>query len=99
MAGSGKTVVELFTSQGCSSCPPADAFLGELARRDDVLVLSFHVDYWNYLGWKDLFSSPESTARQRSYRKTLGARYVYTPRWWWTVPARRWARAGQKSSA
>ena len=78
-AGAGKTVVELFTSQGCSSCPPADAFLGELARRDDVLALSFHVDYWNYLGWKDPFSSAEATARQRSYRQSLGARYVYTP--------------------
>ena len=79
LAGVGRTVVELFTSQGCSSCPPADAFLGELAARPDVLALSFHVDYWNYLGWKDRFSSSEATARQRSYHQRLGARYVYTP--------------------
>lgn len=72
-------VIELFTSQGCSSCPPADRFLGELAARDDLIPLSFHVDYWNYLGWKDPFSSPESTRRQRDYRRVLGLRYVYTP--------------------
>jgi hypothetical protein len=74
-----KTVVELFTSQGCSSCPPADAFLRELSRRNDVIALSFHVDYWNYLGWADPFATPEATARQRAYRETLGVRYVYTP--------------------
>jgi len=78
-ADSGKVVVELFTSQGCSSCPPADRFLAELAGRDDVIALSFHVDYWNYLGWHDPFSSAESTARQRGYRQALGLRYVYTP--------------------
>lgn len=74
-----KVVVELFTSQGCSSCPPADAFLGELARRDDVLPLSFHVKYWNYLGWRDRFATAEATDRQRNYRRTLGKSYVYTP--------------------
>ena len=74
-----KTVVELFTSQGCSSCPPADAYLGELAARDEVIALSFHVDYWNYIGWRDPFSSAEATARQRDYKRTLGRRYVYTP--------------------
>lgn len=74
-----KVVVELFTSQGCSSCPPADAFLRELATRDDVIALSFHVDYWNYLGWPDPFALPESTDRQRQYRAALGLRYVYTP--------------------
>jgi len=58
-AAERKAVVELFTSQGCSSCPPADAFLAELARRDDVLALSFHVDYWNYIGWQDPFSKPQ----------------------------------------
>ncbi len=73
------TLVELFTSQGCSSCPPADAFLGELAKRDDVLALSVHVDYWDYIGWKDPFASPENTKRQRRYAQYLGMRYVYTP--------------------
>jgi len=79
LAASDKVVVELFTSQGCSSCPPADRLLGELAARDDVIALSFHVDYWNYLGWDDPFSSVESTNRQRSYRAAFGLRYVYTP--------------------
>jgi hypothetical protein len=78
-SASSRVVVELFTSQGCSSCPPADAFLHELSKRDGVIALSFHVDYWNYLGWADPFSIPEATARQRSYRDTLGLRYVYTP--------------------
>ncbi|NQU60135.1 MAG: DUF1223 domain-containing protein [Rhodospirillales bacterium] len=73
------TVVELFTSQGCSSCPPADAYLGELLKRDDVLGLSEHVDYWDYIGWKDVFASPKNTERQRRYARTLGMRYVYTP--------------------
>ncbi len=73
------TVVELFTSQGCSSCPPADKFLGDLARRHDLLALSVHVDYWDYIGWKDVFASPSNTKRQRRYARNLGLRYVYTP--------------------
>jgi hypothetical protein len=72
-------VVELFTSQGCSSCPAADAFLGELAKRDDVLALSFHVDYWDYIGWKDPFAQRANTERQRGYTRALNQRYVYTP--------------------
>ncbi len=75
----GPVVVELFTSQGCSSCPPADAFLGELAKRPDVLALSLHVDYWDYIGWKDPFAQARFTARQRDYGRTLVQRYVYTP--------------------
>jgi hypothetical protein len=73
------TVVELFTSQGCSSCPAADRFLGELAKRDDLVALSLHVDYWDYIGWKDPFASADITRRQRDYAKMLGLRYVYTP--------------------
>jgi hypothetical protein len=74
-------VVELFTSEGCSSCPPADAVLADLARARDrhVFALAFHVDYWNALGWADRFASPEATARQRAYARSLGTRAVYTP--------------------
>lgn len=79
VAAANLTVVELYTSQGCSSCPPADAFLGELAKRDDVLALSFHVDYWDYIGWKDVFASPANTERQRAYARRFGISYVYTP--------------------
>ena len=68
MAQSRPVVVELFTSQGCSSCPPADAVLAELATRKDVLALGFHVDYWNNLGWKDPLSAPGSTTRQKQCR-------------------------------
>jgi hypothetical protein len=72
-------VVELFTSQGCSSCPPADEYLGELAHRRDVIALAFHVDYWDYIGWKDPFASPDFTRRQRAYAGALGLRGLYTP--------------------
>ena len=72
-------VVELFTSQGCSSCPPADAFLGELAGRDDVIALALHIDYWDYIGWKDSFGSPAFSTRQRAYATAAGDRSVYTP--------------------
>jgi hypothetical protein len=75
----GPLSIELFTSQGCSSCPPADLQLGKLARRPDIVALSFHVDYWDYIGWKDRFASKETTARQRAYARTLKQRYVYTP--------------------
>ena len=73
------TVVELYTSQGCSSCPPADAYLGKLAARDDVLALSLHVDYWDYIGWKDPYANPEHTIRQRTFAVKFSQRYVYTP--------------------
>jgi hypothetical protein len=72
-------VVELFTSQGCNSCPPADALLGELAGRADVVALSLHVDYWDYIGWKDPYGSPMNTDRQRRYAEALNLRYVFTP--------------------
>ncbi len=72
-------VVELFTSQGCNSCPPADEYLGELAKRPDVLALSLHVDYWDYIGWKDPFAQHVFTLRQREYSRALAQRYVYTP--------------------
>ncbi len=72
-------VVELFTSQGCSSCPPADKILSQYAQSDNILALSFHVDYWNYLGWKDTFSKPEFTERQRRYAVSFNRRGVYTP--------------------
>jgi len=72
-------VVELFTSQGCSSCPPADALLGELAQRPDVIALGFHVDYWDNLGWKDPLSAPGSTRRQRDYAQLFNLSSIYTP--------------------
>ena len=72
-------VVELFTSQGCSSCPPADAIFGELAKKGDVVALAYHVDYWDYLGWQDTLATPDNTARQYEYAKAFGVRSVYTP--------------------
>ena len=72
-------VVELFTSQGCSSCPPADALLEELATRPNILALGFHVDYWDRLGWKDPLSGEGSTERQRAYARQFHTGEVYTP--------------------
>lgn len=72
-------VVELFTSQGCSSCPPADKLFRELAGRDDVIALALHVDYWDYIGWKDEFADPAYTQRQKSYAREAGRRMIYTP--------------------
>jgi hypothetical protein len=72
-------VVELFTSQGCSSCPPADALLTELARNPNILPLAFHVTYWNNLGWRDPFSLEAATDRQRAYQRSLHTDTIYTP--------------------
>jgi len=72
-------VVELFTAQGCSSCVAANALVGDLAERPDVLALTFAVDYWDYLGWPDTFAKPEFTDRQRAYARKLALREVYTP--------------------
>jgi len=77
-AAAQTAVVELFTSQGCSSCPPADALLARLAERPEVLALSFHVDYWDYLGWRDPYADPAFAERQRAYARALKDR-VYTP--------------------
>ena len=73
------TVIELFTSQGCSSCPPADKLLRKYSRRKDIIALTFNVDYWDYLGWKDTLASPANSARQRSYARARGDGQVYTP--------------------
>lgn len=72
-------VIELFTSQGCSSCPPADEVLAELADRGDLVALSYHVDYWDYLGWHDTLATPANTGRQYAYGRSFGGRSVYTP--------------------
>src|SRR5271166_3468453 len=72
-------VVELFTSEGCSSCPPAERYIGELTQRSDVLALTFHVDYWDDLGWRDRFALPASVQRQRNYARSLRLSTVYTP--------------------
>jgi hypothetical protein len=72
-------VVELFTSQGCSSCPPADAFLSQLAERKDVLAMSLPVTYWDMLGWKDTLASEGNTRRQKAYAAAMGRGGIYTP--------------------
>ncbi len=78
-AGEPKALVELFTSQGCSSCVAADAYFADLAKRDDVVAISLHVDYWDYLGWRDTLGDPAYTERQRYYATAHGTRRVYTP--------------------
>lgn len=74
-----RAVVELFTSQGCSSCPAADHLLGELSKDPDVLALSLPINYWDYLGWKDTLADARHSARQKAYSKMRGDRAVYTP--------------------
>jgi len=77
--GESPVVIELFTAQGCSSCPPADALLGELARKPNVVALAYHVDYWDELGWKDRFALPESVQRQLGYVRRLSKPGAFTP--------------------
>ena len=72
-------VVELFTSQGCSSCPKADAAFAKIAEAENVVTISYHIDYWNYLGWPDTLGAKENTDRQYAYAKTLGNNNVFTP--------------------
>src|SRR5690348_5735574 len=74
-----RAVVELFTSQGCSSCPPADKIIGELAKDPNVIALSMPIDYWDYLGWKDTLADSRFSARQKAYSQMRGDRDVYTP--------------------
>ena len=74
-----RAVVELFTSQGCSSCPPADKILGELAKDPSIVALSMPIDYWDYLGWKDTLADSRFSARQKAYSHVRGDRDVYTP--------------------
>ena len=78
-AAENPVVVELFTSQGCSSCPPADAFIIELKKMKGVVALTYHVDYWDYLGWQDTLGSAENSRRQYDYAKSRGDMDVYTP--------------------
>jgi len=83
VVGSGSAaaadVIELFTSQGCSACPPADRVLARLAKSPDTIALTFAVDYWDYLGWRDTYAKPEFTRRQREYAKARADHAVFTP--------------------
>ncbi len=72
-------VVELYTSQGCSSCPPADEFFAELVKDPQVIPLALHVDYWDYIGWEDMFADARYTERQKAYAREAGSRMIYTP--------------------
>lgn len=72
-------LLELYTSQGCAPCRPADAYMGELVNRPDVIPLSLHIDYWDSPAWRDQFALSEATARQRTYKKSFGMKYIYTP--------------------
>ena len=74
-----KAVLELFTSQGCSSCPKADAMLDEMSKRPDVVALAYHVDYWDYIGWEDTFGAKENSDRQRDYAESWGSSRIFTP--------------------
>ncbi|WP_435258649.1 DUF1223 domain-containing protein [Thioclava sp. FR2] len=78
-AQTNPVVVELYTSQGCSSCPPADEFMAQLVNDPNLIALSLHVDYWDYIGWKDTFGNPQFTKRQKSYARAIGSRTIYTP--------------------
>jgi hypothetical protein len=72
-------LAELFTSQGCSSCPPADQIWGEIQKRPDVVALSFNIDYWDYIGWRDTLASHDNTVRQQAYEKAMPSKQMYTP--------------------
>ena len=74
-----KAVVELFTSQGCSSCPPADALLRRAGAAPDLIALAYHIDYWDYIGWPDSFGSKDNSDRQRAYAESWGSSRVFTP--------------------
>jgi hypothetical protein len=74
-----RAVLELFTSQGCSSCPPADRYVADIADRPDVIALTFAVDYWDYLGWRDTLANPLHAKRQKAYAYARGDRQIYTP--------------------
>ena len=88
-------VIELFTSQGCPGCPPADALLKRLRERDDTLTLSWPVDYWDRLGWEDTFASPENSKRQAAYNKRLGVAGVFTPEL--VVDGTLWCKGAEKA--
>lgn len=76
---SPKAVLELFTSQGCSSCPQADALLEQLSKRPDIIALAYHVDYWDYIGWPDTFGAEANSDRQRDYAQSWGSSRIFTP--------------------